>query len=280
MTDDGQNRPTPRRARSAPPLPPPTRRIVHADGAGPVPPPDAPDGQPADLPPTPPPDGPAGPAGDAGSDVRAAPEGDRVRRQARPAGDVARRRPDYRGAELDPERGPGLGCFWFQVIVLAFFVVIIPIGVNLAWPFELLAILLFIVIGLLLLTGQTVIFLLRLVAADRRAQGRRRPLAAATRTVGELEDAQAGETAGRTAAQAGETAGRTAADAAAQAGELPGEPAAEAGELPGDPADAEAGETAGHPAADAAAAGEAVPDAPPPGPGIPPPEEPPSGVPQ
>jgi hypothetical protein len=102
--------------------------------------------------------------------------------------DVRPHRPDYKGAELDPERGPGLGCFWFQMIVLGFFIVLIPIGLNLNWPFEVLAILLFVVIGLLLLTGQTVIFLLRLVAADRRAQGRRRPLASPTKTVGELED--------------------------------------------------------------------------------------------
>jgi hypothetical protein len=99
------------------------------------------------------------------------------------------RRPDYRGEELDPERGPGLGCFWFQVIVLGFFIVLIPIGLELNWPFELLALLLFVVIGLLLLTGQSVIFLLRLVAADRRSQGRRRPLASSTKTVGEIEDA-------------------------------------------------------------------------------------------
>jgi hypothetical protein len=42
------------------------------------------------------------------------------------------------------------------------------------------------VILLLLVAGQTIIFLLRLVAADRRA--RRRPLGSATKTVGELED--------------------------------------------------------------------------------------------
>ena len=109
---------------------------------------------------------------------------------ARPpsAADVRAHRPEYKGAELDPERGPGLGCFWFQLIVLGFFIVLIPIGLELGWPFELLAILLFVVIGLLLLTGQSVIFLLRLVAADRRAQGRRRPLASPTKTVGELED--------------------------------------------------------------------------------------------
>jgi hypothetical protein len=111
------------------------------------------------------------------------------------------RRPDYRGEELDPERGPGLGCFWFQVIVLGFFIVLIPIGLELNWPFELLAFLLFVVIGLLLLTGQSVIFLLRLVAADRRSEGRRRPLASSTKTVGELEDEQqAGPAANPTAA--------------------------------------------------------------------------------
>jgi hypothetical protein len=44
------------------------------------------------------------------------------------------------------------------------------------------------VLLLLLVAGQTVIFLLRLVAADRRAVGRRRPLASGTPTVGELED--------------------------------------------------------------------------------------------
>ena len=109
------------------------------------------------------------------------------------------RRPDYRGEELDPERGPGLGCFWFQVIVLGFFIVLIPIGLELNWPFELLAFLLFVVIGLLLLTGQSVIFLLRLVAADRRSQGRRRPLASSTKTVGEIEDAMGPAAAARPA---------------------------------------------------------------------------------
>jgi hypothetical protein len=102
---------------------------------------------------------------------------------------VAARRPAYKGAELDAARGPGLGCFWFQAAVLAIFLVLIPVGVNLNWPFEVLAALLFIVLGLLLFVGQTMIFLLRLVAADRRDVGRRRPLASATPTVGEMEDA-------------------------------------------------------------------------------------------
>ena len=66
--------------------------------------------------------------------------------------------------------------------------VLIPVGVTLNWPYEILAALLFVALGLLLFVGQTLIFQLRLVAADRRDAGRRRPLASATPTVGELED--------------------------------------------------------------------------------------------
>ena len=93
----------------------------------------------------------------------------------------------YKGDDLDPERGPGLGCFRFQLIVLGIFIVLTPLTVLWKWPDAISAALLFAVVILLLVTGQTIIFLLRLVAADRR--GRRRPLGSATRTVGELEDA-------------------------------------------------------------------------------------------
>lgn len=92
----------------------------------------------------------------------------------------------YKGEPLDPERGPGLGCFRFQLIVLAIAVVLTPLSVAWRWPEWISAALLFLVIVLLLFAGQTIIFLLRLVAADRRA--RRRPLGSATKTVGELED--------------------------------------------------------------------------------------------
>jgi hypothetical protein len=94
--------------------------------------------------------------------------------------------PEYKGGELDAERGPGLGCFWFQVVLLVLFIVLTPVSVELGWPPEVSAILLFIVLGLLLFVGQTIIFLLRIVAAERR--GRRRPLASGTRTVGEIEE--------------------------------------------------------------------------------------------
>ena len=92
----------------------------------------------------------------------------------------------YKGEELQAERGPGLGCFRFQLVVLAIFVVLTPLSVIWSWPDWLSAALLFAVILLLLVAGQTIIFLLRLVAADRRT--RRRPLGSATKTVGEIED--------------------------------------------------------------------------------------------
>ena len=92
----------------------------------------------------------------------------------------------YKGAELDPARGPGLGCFRFQLVVLAVAIVLTPLSVAWRWPEWLSAALLFLVIGLLLVAGQTIIFLLRLVAADRRS--RRRPMRSGSRTVGELED--------------------------------------------------------------------------------------------
>ncbi|TFG67892.1 MAG: hypothetical protein E4H24_05015 [Thermomicrobiales bacterium] len=95
----------------------------------------------------------------------------------------------YKGDDLESERGPGLGCFRFQLIVLIVFIVLTPLSVAWNWPPIVSTLLLFSVILLLLVTGQTIIFLLRLVSADRR--GRRRPLASTTKTVGEIEDAAA-----------------------------------------------------------------------------------------
>jgi hypothetical protein len=96
--------------------------------------------------------------------------------------------PKYKGEPLDAERGPGLGCFWLQVIVLVFFLVLTPLSVTWAWPSWLSALMLIIVLVLLLFVGQTTIFLLRLVAADRRS-ARRRPMSpTARKTVGDLEE--------------------------------------------------------------------------------------------
>ncbi len=95
--------------------------------------------------------------------------------------------PAYKGEPLDAARGPGLGCFWFQMVVLAILLVATPVSVVAGAPPWLSAAMLLLTLLLLLFAGQTVIFLLRLVAADRRS--RRRPIdPGARRTVGMIED--------------------------------------------------------------------------------------------
>ena len=95
--------------------------------------------------------------------------------------------PEYKGEPLDAERGPGLGCFWIQVALLTFFLVFTPLTVTWGWDSRISGVLLIITLILLLFSGQTVIFLLRLVAADRRT--RRTPLdPSAKPTVGQMED--------------------------------------------------------------------------------------------
>lgn len=95
--------------------------------------------------------------------------------------------PDYKGAPLDSERGPGLGCFWIQIVLLVALLVLTPLSVVWAWPSMVSAALLILSLAVLFFVGQTMIFLLRLVAADRRS--RRRPNSpSARRTVGQLED--------------------------------------------------------------------------------------------
>lgn len=97
----------------------------------------------------------------------------------------------YKGEPLDAGRGPGLGCFRFQLGLLLALLALTPLSVAWNWPTAVSAALLFLTLIILLFAGQTVIFLLRLVAADRRDGVRHRPLASPTKTVGELEDAAA-----------------------------------------------------------------------------------------
>lgn len=104
----------------------------------------------------------------------------------RPTGAVNLGPVEYKGQPLDSERGPGLGCFRFQLAVLVVLIVVTPLSVG-RLPEVVTVVLLFAMIGLLLVSGQTIIFLLRLVSADRR--GRRQPLAGSSPTVGQLEDA-------------------------------------------------------------------------------------------
>lgn len=107
-----------------------------------------------------------------------------------PAHPVDPNMPEYKGAPLDAERGPGLGCFWIQVVLLIALLVLTPLSVVWAWSSTVSAALLILSLVLLFFVGQTMIFLLRLVAADRRS--RRRPMAPTARpTVGDLEDAAA-----------------------------------------------------------------------------------------
>jgi hypothetical protein len=96
---------------------------------------------------------------------------------------------DYKGEPLDAERGPGLGCFRFQVGLLVVLLVFTPLTVAWNWSPIVSIVLLFLTLILLLFAGQTVIFLLRLVAADRRDGVRHAPRASSTPTVGQLEDA-------------------------------------------------------------------------------------------
>jgi len=111
---------------------------------------------------------------------------------------------EYKGAPLDAARGPGLGCFWSQIVLLVALVVLTPLSAAWGWPVPVTIGLFVAMLILLLLAGQTIIFLLRLVAADRRAEARRRPLRSASRTVGELEDEAQRGAAQRGAAQRGE----------------------------------------------------------------------------
>ncbi len=104
---------------------------------------------------------------------------------------------DYKGEPLDAERGPGLGCFRFQVVLLVVLLVLTPLTVVWNWPAAVSMGLLFATLILLLFAGQTVIFLLRLVAADRREGTRHAPRAGATPTVGQIEDTVSVDALGR-----------------------------------------------------------------------------------
>ena len=99
---------------------------------------------------------------------------------------------EYKGAPLDAEKGPGLGCFWIQMVTLVVAIFLTPLSVVWNWPVLVTIVLFATMLVLLLFVGQTVIFLLRLVAADRRADARRRPLRSQTKTVGEIEDESGG----------------------------------------------------------------------------------------
>ncbi len=85
--------------------------------------------------------------------------------------------------ELDPNEGPGLGCFTVQAILFAAILLLIPIGVfSLGWPVWLLTALLVVAIILLFFISMTSVFLLRVFFASRRT-GRGRTYGATAPTV-------------------------------------------------------------------------------------------------
>ena len=71
--------------------------------------------------------------------------------------------------DLDPNEGPGFGCFIWQAILFAAILLLIPVGVfTFEWPLWLLATLMFIDLFLLFFVSMTAVFLLRVFFADRR----------------------------------------------------------------------------------------------------------------
>jgi hypothetical protein len=78
--------------------------------------------------------------------------------------------------ELDPNEGPGFGCFIWQAILFAVILLLIPVGLfSFGWPVWLLALLLGIDMVLLFFVSMTAVFLLRVFFADRR-RGRGRDI--------------------------------------------------------------------------------------------------------
>ena len=81
--------------------------------------------------------------------------------------------------ELDPNEGPGFGCFVWQAILFAGLLFLIPVGLfTFNWPVWLLVVLMFVDMVLLFFISMTSVFLLRVFFADRR-QGRGRTIGAA-----------------------------------------------------------------------------------------------------
>ena len=95
--------------------------------------------------------------------------------------------------DLDPNEGPGLGCFTLQAILFAVILLLIPVGLfSWGWPVWLLAALLFIDLFLLFFVSMTSVFLLRVFFAQRRgSRGRQVGVAkAAPRVISTTADSE------------------------------------------------------------------------------------------
>lgn len=96
--------------------------------------------------------------------------------------------------DLDPNEGPGFGCFVTQAILFAVILLLIPVGLfTFGWPVWVLAVLLFVDLVLLFFVSMTSVFLLRVFFADRRrGRGRSTGVAHAPRTI-RTDPADSGE---------------------------------------------------------------------------------------
>ena len=84
--------------------------------------------------------------------------------------------------DLDPNEGPGFGCFVTQAVIFAVILLLIPLGVfTFHWPIWVLVALLVFDMVLLFFVSMTSVFLLRVFFADRR-RGRGRRIGAARET--------------------------------------------------------------------------------------------------
>ncbi|MGI8930728.1 MAG: hypothetical protein ACR2F5_05400 [Candidatus Limnocylindria bacterium] len=93
--------------------------------------------------------------------------------------------------ELDPNEGPGFGCFVTQAMLFALILLLIPVGLfTFNWPVWLLVTLLFVAMILLFFVSMTSVFLLRVFFADRRGKrGRQVGVAKEPRVIRTDEDA-------------------------------------------------------------------------------------------
>jgi hypothetical protein len=83
--------------------------------------------------------------------------------------------------DLDPNEGPGFGCFVTQAILFAVILFLIPVGLfTFHWPVWVLATLLVVALILLFFVSMTSVFLLRVFFAERR-RGRGRQTGVAKR---------------------------------------------------------------------------------------------------
>jgi hypothetical protein len=92
--------------------------------------------------------------------------------------------------DLDPNEGPGFGCFVTQAILFAVILLLIPVGLfTFNWPVWLLATLLVIDLMLLFFVSMTSVFLLRVFFADRRrGRGRQTGVAKQARVISTEEE--------------------------------------------------------------------------------------------